>query len=155
MTSAKLYIYIRVGSRDKAHTVLDIFRFAVFFPCMLLNPLCGILLFLFAEFSKVRCVQKRIEAFPICRTQYMNCPLYVNQLKVIHDLFSYEHVVTKTKMIFLTYYASRPHPPNMLIQQLNTPQDKNRTTVYLCRIMSMVSCWDSILVRQYFVWIMS
>ena len=45
-TSAKLYIYIGVGSRDlfieKAHTALDIFRFAVFFPCMLPTPLCGI-----------------------------------------------------------------------------------------------------------------
>ena len=34
-TSVKLYIYIGVGARDlyidKAHTALDIFRFAVFF----------------------------------------------------------------------------------------------------------------------------
>ena len=43
-TSAKLYIYIGVGSRnlfiDEAHTALGIFR--VFFPCMLPTPLCGI-----------------------------------------------------------------------------------------------------------------
>ena len=43
-TSAKLYIYIGVGSRDlfidEAHTVLGIFP--VFFPCMLPTPLCGI-----------------------------------------------------------------------------------------------------------------
>ena len=43
-TSAKLYIYIVVGSRDlfidKAHTALGIFP--VFFPCMLPTPLCGI-----------------------------------------------------------------------------------------------------------------
>ena len=36
---AKLYIYIGVGSRDlfidKAHTALDIFRFAVFFDILL------------------------------------------------------------------------------------------------------------------------
>ena len=44
MTSAKLYIYIGVGSRDlfidEAHTALGIFP--VFFPCMLPTPLCGI-----------------------------------------------------------------------------------------------------------------
>ena len=43
-TSAKLYIYIGVGSRDlfidEAHTALGIFL--VFFPCMLPTPLCGI-----------------------------------------------------------------------------------------------------------------
>ena len=42
-TSAKLYIYIGVGSRDlfidEAHTALDIFHF---FPCVLPSPLCGI-----------------------------------------------------------------------------------------------------------------
>ena len=40
-TSTKLYIYIELGSKDlfidKAHTTLDIFRFAVFFPCMKVN----------------------------------------------------------------------------------------------------------------------
>ena len=48
-TSAKLYIYIEVGSRDlfidEADTVLDIFRFAVFIPCMLPSLLCGIFYF--------------------------------------------------------------------------------------------------------------
>ena len=43
-TSAKLHIYIGVGSRDliidKAHTALGIFP--VSFPCMLPTPLCGI-----------------------------------------------------------------------------------------------------------------
>ena len=43
-TSAKLYSYIGVGSRDlfsdKAHTALGMFP--VFFPCMLPTPLCGI-----------------------------------------------------------------------------------------------------------------
>ena len=43
-TSAKLYIYIGVGSRDlfidEAYTALGIFM--VFFPCMLPTPLCGI-----------------------------------------------------------------------------------------------------------------
>lgn len=38
-TSAKLNLYIGVGSTDlfidKAHMTPDIFRFAVFFPCML------------------------------------------------------------------------------------------------------------------------
>ena len=42
-TSARLYIYIEVGSRDlfidEAHTALC---FAVFFPCMLPRPVCGI-----------------------------------------------------------------------------------------------------------------
>ena len=42
--SAKLYIYIGVGSRDlfidEAQTALGIFP--VFFPCMLPTPLCGI-----------------------------------------------------------------------------------------------------------------
>ena len=37
-TSTKLYIYIGVGSRDffidEAHMALDIFRIAVFFPCL-------------------------------------------------------------------------------------------------------------------------
>ena len=45
-TSAKLYIYIRVGSRDlfidEAHMVLGIFP--VSFPCMLPTPFCGIFL---------------------------------------------------------------------------------------------------------------
>ena len=44
MTSAKLYIYIGVGSRDlfidETHTALGILP--VFFPCMLPTPLCGI-----------------------------------------------------------------------------------------------------------------
>ena len=43
-TSAKLYIYIGLGSRnlfiDEAHTSRGIFP--VFFPCMLPTPLCGI-----------------------------------------------------------------------------------------------------------------
>ena len=43
-TSAKLYFYIGVGSRDlfisEAHPALGIFP--VFFPCMLPTPLCGI-----------------------------------------------------------------------------------------------------------------
>ena len=43
-TSAKLYIYIGVGSRDlfidEAHMALGIFP--VFFPCMLPTLLCGI-----------------------------------------------------------------------------------------------------------------
>ena len=43
-TSATLYIYIGVGSRDlfidEAHTALG--KFPVFFPCMLPTPLCGI-----------------------------------------------------------------------------------------------------------------
>merc|ERR1711954_614159 len=46
MTSAKLYIYIGVGSRDlfidEAHTALGIFP--VFSPCMLPTLLCGIFL---------------------------------------------------------------------------------------------------------------
>ena len=46
-TSAKLYIYIGVGSRDlfidEGHTALGIFP--VFFPCMLPTPLCGIFYF--------------------------------------------------------------------------------------------------------------
>ena len=48
-TSAKLYIYIGLGARDmfidEAHMALDIFRFAVFFPCMLPSPLCDIFMF--------------------------------------------------------------------------------------------------------------
>ena len=46
-TSAKLYIYIGVGSRDlfidEAHTALGIFP--VSFPCMLPTPLCNIFYF--------------------------------------------------------------------------------------------------------------
>ena len=48
-TRAKLYIYDGVGLRDlfidEAHMALDTFRFVVFFPCMLLSPLCGIFYF--------------------------------------------------------------------------------------------------------------
>ena len=54
-TSAKLYIYIRVRSRDlfidEAHTALGIFP--VFFPCMLPSPLCGIFEWLYCIFSDV------------------------------------------------------------------------------------------------------
>ena len=50
-TSAKLYIYIGVGSRDlfidEAHMALGIFP--LFFPCMLPTPHCGIFLFFFTN----------------------------------------------------------------------------------------------------------
>ena len=53
-TSAKLYIYIGVGSRDlfidKAHTALDIFRFAAFFSHCLIPFNC---LNLFKIFNSV------------------------------------------------------------------------------------------------------
>ena len=58
MTSAKLYIYIGVGSRDlfidEAHTVPGIFP--EFFSCMLPTPLCGIY---YMKKSK-RCQEKQI-----------------------------------------------------------------------------------------------
>merc|ERR1719312_206220 len=54
-TSAKLYIYIGVGSRDliidEAHTALGIFP--VFSPCMLPTPLCGIFCFVVFVFVVV------------------------------------------------------------------------------------------------------
>ena len=51
-TSAKLYIYIGVESRDlfidEAHTALGIFP--VYFPCMLPTPLCFYLALLYCTY---------------------------------------------------------------------------------------------------------
>ena len=51
-TSAKLYIYIGVGSLfiDEAHMALGIFP--VFFPCMLPTSLCGIFYFSYLSIHK-------------------------------------------------------------------------------------------------------
>ena len=78
-TSAKLYIYIGVGSRDlfidEAHTALGIFP--VFFPCMLPTPLCDIF------FIENNYEGKDLESKNQCVQQFWLSKTLITLIKVI------------------------------------------------------------------------
>ena len=114
MTSAKLYTYISVGSRDlfigEAHTALGIFP--LFFPCMLPTPLCGIsfiyyppsLMFLKTVFSHIS----------PCPAPCPNTPLKL--ILIIYHL-DCNDTETKGKARVITIYCQKFHIPK--IQQIS------------------------------------